>query len=143
VDLLSEFHGSRTPSHLPLDLPARCRALQVLLDERHAFTGPTAALLWGMPLPRRLELAPELHVASAHPTRAIRHRGTIGTETPATWRISTIDGVRAHAPSETWASLARRIPMHDLVAAAEFLITPRRRSPLRMSWQRWWPPATG
>jgi very-short-patch-repair endonuclease len=122
-DLRREFHGSRIPRPAGSDLATRCAALQVLLDDRHAFTGITAARLWGMPLPRRLEEASRLHVASADPTRAIRHRGVEGSKRPASWRVADRGGLRLHAPVETWASLARVLRVHDLVAVVEFLVT--------------------
>jgi very-short-patch-repair endonuclease len=77
-----------------------------------------------MPLPRRFETASELNVASSAPTRAIRHAGVIASVRPAAWSIVRLGGLRTHAAIETWASLARILEFHDLVAVAEFIVTP-------------------
>lgn len=128
-DLRRDFDGVRTPAAIPDSLRARCASLQLLLDERHAFTGITAARLWGMPLPRRLETVTDLHVATAEPGRAIRHRRTVGSECPAWWRSVLVDGLRIHRVPETWLSLGRSLSVADLVAVADFAVTPTRRRP--------------
>ncbi|HWM34387.1 MAG TPA: hypothetical protein VNR36_09145 [Pseudolysinimonas sp.] len=126
-DLRAEFHGSRVPASAGNDLRTRCFALQAVLDGRHAFTGVTAARLWGMPLPRRFEAASDLQVASVSPTRAIRHAGVTASVRPAWWEVVDLQGLRVHAPVEAWASLARVLSPPDLIAAAEYLVSPARR----------------
>jgi len=96
----------------------------------HAFfCSVTAALLFGVPLPRHLEESTVVHVgvpAAKHPPRGrgvVGHRLTVSNDDIATWC-----GLRVAAPEQVWCQLGALLSLPDLVAAGDFLI--RRRFPL-------------
>ena len=105
-------------------LAARCAALQAVLPGDAAFIGPTAALLLGFPLPRRLESDPTLVVSTSHLHRAPRHRGAVGHRRPPHWRVDELAGLRIVGHAETWLSLAAHLVPADLTAVADFLLGP-------------------
>ncbi|MCS0499516.1 hypothetical protein [Protaetiibacter mangrovi] len=93
------------------------------------FCGPTAALLWGLPLPRRLELGEPLHVGLPHGQRATRLAGTAGHHFVITAsELTMLDGMPITTPARTWCDLAPYLSLEDLVAAGDRVIW--RRAPL-------------
>jgi hypothetical protein len=123
-DLLAPFWSTRAHWTLDAHLGMRCAALQTVLPESAAFVGPTAAVIWGLPLPRRLEGDPRLHVGSAAPHRATRHQGTVGSRRPAGSALVIRDGIRVLDRVDTWASLAAHLTVPDLTAVADALLGP-------------------
>lgn len=88
----------------------------------HAFfCGPTAALHWGVPLPRRLD--PALHVGVWRPRTAPVRPGIRGHQF-STGFVRTVAsrGVRVTDPASTWASLGGLLTDDELVAAADFVL---------------------
>ncbi|MGW4930049.1 hypothetical protein ACWEOH_12915 [Agromyces sp. NPDC004153] len=132
-DLHAPFRGVRssTPSE---DLVARCRALEAVMAPGQYFSHTTAALLWGLPLPRVARADQRLHVSTTgrEPTR----RGVVGH------RITAIRDVRFHlglplaAPADAWCELAsvaiptssergptnRRLTVDELILAGDRLL---------------------
>ncbi|HEX6953484.1 MAG TPA: hypothetical protein VF156_01280 [Agromyces sp.] len=92
------------------------------MPRHHAFTGPTAAKLWGIPLTKPLDDDPRLHVVALGDARAPRGAGVAGTRTSRAIATATRRGVRLLSPAETWASLASMMPLDDLVAAGDRLL---------------------
>ena len=130
-DLAAPFSGTRVPAGLEFDLRIRCRALATQFDSRHAFAGPTAALLWGMPLPRRLEIAGALHVSTPLGVRGMRRAGVVTSERSVSSTVGIRDGLPLIDVAHCWVQLGRFLSVHDLVAAADFLVTGHRgRDPL-------------
>mgnify|MGYP003397365260 FL=1 len=96
------------------------------------FSHLTAALLWGLPLPRHTTHALDrLDVAVHAPERSSRGRGVRPHETRQSL-VSVVThpltGLRVSSPASTWASLAPMIPHpYDLVAIGDAVVrTPRR-----------------
>lgn len=117
------FHGVRSVEQ-PQDIAALCRAYAAKMRSDAAFTGVTAALLWGMPLPASID-ARTVEVATPHGTARAMGRGVRGSQVdPARVEAVTLDGVRVLSPVHTWVSLSRVLALGDLVAAADFLLTP-------------------
>jgi very-short-patch-repair endonuclease len=87
------------------------------------FCGPTAALIQGVPLPRRLEADPVLHVGVPAGSRALRVRNVrghkLGVHRTAirVWR-----GLPVTEPARTWLDLAPFLGLADLVAAGDHLL---------------------
>jgi very-short-patch-repair endonuclease len=96
----------------------------------HAFfCSVTAALLFGVPLPRHLEGSDVVHVgvlSAHHPPRGrgvVGHRLSMSRDDLRTWC-----GLRVASPDQTWCQLSAVLGLRDLVAAGDFLI--RRDRPL-------------
>ncbi|MEO6116354.1 MAG: hypothetical protein ABIP33_08225 [Pseudolysinimonas sp.] len=121
-DLRRPFHGVRVAADSDDSLALQCRALMTRFRAQDAFCGPTAARLWGMPLPPELGSAPDLHVSSLRPAAALRRQGVIGS-TRATCDPVRLAGLPVLAPFETALSLGRLIGVADLVAVLDFIIT--------------------
>ena len=120
--------GTRVPTSSPLTLATRCRALQLRLPGAH-FSGPTAALLYGAPLPLALEQSRVVHVAVQEGRRAPtgRHiRGHALRFEPTDVRF--VQGVRASTPARLWCELGAALGLADLVAVGDYLI--HHRNPL-------------
>jgi hypothetical protein len=121
-DLQSPFRGVRAPTG-ELTLEQRSRALQSkLLDFAH-FSGVTAALIRGVPLPSALERDPRLHVTVPDSKRAPVGRGVSGHAA----RLSPGDVVRWHglrisSAPRVWCELGAVLNVESLVAAGDFLI---------------------
>lgn len=119
-DLQRPFRGVRHPAVGELALEQRALALQARLPLAW-FCGSTAALLTGIPLPRRLETERSLHVAVLHPARAPRGVGIRGHSyrdaNHRPWH-----GLRVSTPEQTWLHLSAGLTMPELVAAGDYLV---------------------
>ncbi|MFC5501075.1 hypothetical protein ACFPJ4_02345 [Lysinimonas soli] len=122
-DLAAPFHGTRIRRPLETDFTLWCRALTTVLRRGDAFTGPTAARLWGIPLPIRFVTEVALHVAHAPGTRQLRRKGVVGAARVIGARTLAVEGLPVVDPVSCWIDLARSLSVGDLVAAADFLIT--------------------
>jgi hypothetical protein len=107
------------------DLERRIAAYLPLMPEGAFFTGPTAAFLWGVPLPRGIHSA--LHVGVHHPRTAPLREGIRGVQVkPHMAGVVTRNDRRVTDPASTWASLGGSLALYDLVAAADaFIRIPR------------------
>jgi hypothetical protein len=132
LDLQAPFHGTRAPAG-DLSFHDRLLSLATRFRPGDAFSGPTAAMIWGMPLPRSFEVGP-LHVATEAPWQPMRRRGVVGSRRD---RMRTVrrSGVRLLSPFETWLSLAPILPLDDLIAAGDFLVSPTLRRPALLELQ--------
>ena len=118
----SPFHGVRATSE-PRDVAAWCRAYATKMRSDAAFTGLTAARLWGIPLPLWMPDA-VLDVTTPHGTARVGGRGVAGVQHQhGSVRIVERDGLRLVDPVTTWASLATKLDLADLVAAGDHLVT--------------------
>lgn len=127
-DLRTPFRGVRETAASE-SLVERCAALATVLRPDAFFCGPTAALLWGIPLPRELADDERLHVGHPHRQRPTRLSGVVGHHfviTPA--ELTSRDGLPLTTPERTWCDLAAYLSLHDLVAAGDRVIW--RRDPL-------------
>lgn len=137
-DLQRPFHGVRAAGVDLGVLAARCAALGVLLDDRHAISHVSAAALWGAPLPQRLEAERrDIDVAALGGGR-MRRAGGNGHEAAADLPVVRSPwGFLVVNPATTWCQLAadashpspaRRIPLSDaeLVAVADAFVSGRR-----------------
>ncbi|MFT4285903.1 MAG: hypothetical protein QM598_13815 [Protaetiibacter sp.] len=128
ADLTRPFRGVRE-TILSTGVRERCAAYQTIMRSDAYFCGPTAALLWGLPLPRRLELDEPLHVGLPHGHRATRLTGTVGHHFVITSaELTVFDGMPITTPARTWCDLAPYLGLEDLVAAGDRVIW--RRDPL-------------
>jgi|GEM_PF-1500979 len=122
------FHGVRSPLDA-VDLGTRCRALRLRMRADAAFTGLTAAALWGIPLPAYVD-GSRLHVSVPHGSPRPRSRGVVGSERLPDVPIVDLGGMPVLSPVATWASLARWVGLADLIAAGDDIVGLRRGHPL-------------
>lgn len=114
------FHGIRSPlgQH---DLEMRRRAYALRMRSDAAFTGVTAAAIWGLPLPASVGLE-RLHVSVPHGSPRPRSRGVVGSERSPAAAIVDVGGLHVLTPAETWASLAAQLRIGDLIAIGDHLV---------------------
>lgn len=130
--LLRPFHGIRLHRSPPRDdanpfeaareaAIERIKALAPVLSEHAFFSGPSAALLWGLPLPGAAEETP--HVGVRYPHTAPRRRGVRGRRfRPHLVSTTTVMELPVTDPATTWASLGAQLSRDDLVAVADALL---------------------
>lgn len=104
--------------------PDLARAYAMRMPPTQFFSHVTAALLTGMPLPRRLENDPTLHVAVRLGGQRAVGRGVVGhTLAPTRIRVVERDGLAMTDPATTFALLGEVLSVDDLIAVGDFLIT--------------------
>ncbi|WP_049829403.1 endonuclease domain-containing protein [Arthrobacter sp. RIT-PI-e] len=82
----------------------------------------TAAVLWGMPLPRRLHDAP-LHLTRPVGGSRPRRKGVVGHLADLPYGATvTVYGVPLTTPARTWCDLATQLTTPELVAAGDALL---------------------
>lgn len=121
ADLTSAFHGARVIGN------DRRRALLPLLDVDDCFCGPTAAQLWGLPLPLRCTNDPHLHV-SLLGNRRMRRPGVVSSRR-STGEPASLDGLPVLGPIATWMSLGGILSTPDLTAALDRVISGTLKAP--------------
>lgn len=122
-DLEIPVRGVRLPRTEAASLAARCRALQLHLTHwQLAFSHATAAALWGLPLPRRVESAKLLHVTVWGGVYPPRVRNVVGHRTgdpPQTRRHS---GLPLVAAPDVWCQLSTVLSELELIQAGDRLL---------------------
>lgn len=87
------------------------------------FNSITAASLHGIPLPRHLEEANEIHVAVPLPARATQTRNVVGHAVTLMGDDMVMrNGMRVASVCRTWCELAAVLDLFDLVAAGDYII---------------------
>ena len=133
-DLRAHFSGSRNvaPSDAPADFYVRarqelllmCRAYATVAPEGFAFSHVTAARLYRMPLPARLERLDQLDIS--YLDFHVRRTGVIGHRVKDVI-VRYIDGLPVVAPELAWIQLAPLLGVDQLVIAGDHLV--RRKLP--------------
>ncbi|HET6968288.1 MAG TPA: hypothetical protein VFI44_08430, partial [Ornithinibacter sp.] len=128
-DLVHPTHGAHAVE-APSTLVERAAAFQVAMPQRRAFSHLTAAVLWGLPLPRALEGAASgtaalLHVIAPTGDGQAKRPGVVGHR-GLEWRaVATPEGtgLRVVDAADTWCDLGelRRgvLTVNDLVVAGD------------------------
>lgn len=99
-DLHRPFHGVRSGGPITTPLLA-ANAFQPRLAADEVSSHVTAALLWGIPLPRHLEDDDTVHVTSAGRSRARRSEGVRGHRSRLTLQRSLRSGLPVTGPVRT------------------------------------------
>lgn len=126
TDLIRVTRGVKSTDE-PETLADRCTAFALALPDDVVFSHLTAALLWGLPLPRWAKDVLDLDVmrTSSHPPverRGCRgHRGLEGRST------RTVAGIRVTSLIDTWIDLAeisqpRALTVDDLTVVADEIL---------------------
>ena len=127
-------HGLRLTAGGQPSLADVARALQ-RTNPGTAATHATAARLWGMWLPRQWERGP-IHLARTRAEGgAPRRSGVVGHELHPQDPVLVRSGVRITTPAATWAALAQLgLPLADVVAAGDRVVTGLSASPSAKCW---------
>lgn len=117
ADLERPHHGVRTttPASTPL---AAARAYAPLLRPGDRFSGPTAAALWGAPLPD--DTFP-LHVTAGLGLTRPRRPGVVGHRCQDAARAER-HGLPVSTPADTFLECAAVLSLADLVAVGDHLV---------------------
>ncbi|WP_291049345.1 hypothetical protein [Herbiconiux sp.] len=128
ADLQRPYFGVRRWGCDDGDVLERCRAYAPLLRAGDVFSHATAALLWGAPLPMRLEADATLHVMAIDGATRPRSAGVSGhTAGDRAIRVRSRHSLPVVDPVSAWLQLAPLIGLDDLVAMGDYLVlTPRR-----------------
>lgn len=123
-DLAVPFRGARLPAGVDR-LRDRCLALQSVSNAKSYVSHSTAAMLYGVPLPWRLERDARIHLSVARGTRAPQRPGVVGhSSAPGPENEPWIDsrGLRLSRASRLWLELAGQLDLVDLVIAGDYLL---------------------
>ncbi len=124
-DLAAPFRGARS-TNPPASTEDLCAAARRVVRDDAFICGPTAAILWGIPLPGRLAEAPDIHIGHPHRVRPTRLRGTIGHHYVITAsELTRIDDLAITTPERTWCDLAAVLTVEELVAAGDRILWSR------------------
>jgi hypothetical protein len=133
-DLTSPFWGVRSTPEDAESVPGRSRAYLSRAAPGHFISHSSAAVIWGIPLPSRLELDERLHVAVSTEQRAPRGQGVIGHRLRlGPDDVTTHEGIRLTSLSRTWCDLASILREEELVAAGDNALWNRRPEATRVS----------
>jgi hypothetical protein len=110
-----------------MDVESRCRAYLPVMHPRALFSHATAAQLYGLPLPARLDSS-TLHVTTIHPLRAPKGRGITGHAVVREPQRLQRLGLPVPSPVEVWTQLAETLSTDELVLVGDAVT--RRKGPL-------------
>ena len=119
ADLVRPYCGVRTTS-APTTLRDRCLAYATRMSDEHWFSHSTAAQLWGLPLPTRIERDARLHVSSAR--REPETVGVVGHRSGHRPEVRRHLGLPVLAPADSWCQLGAVLTLDELVAAGDRLL---------------------
>lgn len=123
-DLERPFHGVRRHAASVATVRDLAEAYARRMPHRQVFSHSTAARLWGVPLPAHLERGTRLHVSVPPGSATPAARGTTGHVVHfGRLGIRVLGGLRVVDPASAWCQLGSSLPVDDLVAAADFLLT--------------------
>lgn len=115
-------HDLRLPLTDALDERERLAALATLLPDDAAWSGATAAWLWGAPLdlPRRAHVALTPRPVLPRRPEFVVHERRLQAED-----VTDLDGLRVTSPAQTFLDLAAVLPPDRLLAVGDALCRPR------------------
>ena len=106
------------------NLTDRCRAFLPRMPAGAFFSHATAARLYGMPLPAKLEADPLIHVTVVDPARTLRIAGVSGHRVANPPGLRSVAGIPVLEPILAWCQLSSVLELNDLVAAGDHLLRP-------------------
>lgn len=110
-----------------VDLLALCAAYRQRMRPNQFFSHATAALIFGIPLPRPVGSSGSvIHVSVLAPNRSVRARGVLGHQlAPRQTKLGTFHGFPLTSPATTWCLLASSLSLADLVAVGDYIVAGR------------------
>ncbi|PZF57740.1 hypothetical protein DEJ23_06260 [Curtobacterium sp. MCSS17_008] len=125
-DLVRPTRSLRWHRHRPLTGIDRIRAFRPVLGPGQFISHLSAAVLWGLPLPRGHPGDDPVHVTSVRPAAQMRRAGVVGhrtTEDRA--RVVTRWGMPTSAPATTWVECGAVLGLDDLVVLGDAVLASR------------------
>lgn len=122
-DLVTPFKGVRMSSAIPYGPRELAAAFALRRPAGHVISHTTALLLWGAPLPRRVEEQARLHVSAFDGVTPRAVRTTGHTLDASRTGVSALNAVPLTDPASSWVLSAPLLDLDDLVAAGDFLVT--------------------
>jgi len=133
-DLARPFWGVRSSPEDSETTLGRATAYLSRAAPGHFVSHSSAAAIWGIPLPRRLQQDTRLHVSVSTEQRAPHGVGIIGHRLQVTPPdITVLGAVRLTSLARTWCDLATLLHEEELVAAGDNVLWHRRPSSTRVS----------
>ncbi len=127
-DLRVPYRGVRVSSSAGIDLSDRIAAYAIHMAADEYFSHTTAAMLYGIPLPRTIESAARIHVSVQFPAHPPQVRGIVGHRLSVPIAPRSRKGLRMVSPARAWTQLAAMLDHDDLVIAGDYLV--KRKAPL-------------
>lgn len=121
-DLESPFWAVRAPSGSTSSLISLCRAYRTRAGEDEFFSHVTAARLWRLPLPRRLQRRQTIDSAVFAPSFPPQAEGVIGHRISRAVPLRTVAGLPVAPPIETWIELGADLSGDDLILATDGML---------------------
>lgn len=115
------WHRQRPPTGID-----RIRAFRPVLGSEQFISHLSAAVLWGLPLPRDHPGDDPVHVTSIRPSAQMRREGVVGhrtTEDAAV--VLTRWGMPTSAPAATWVECGSLLGLDDLVVLGDAVVSSR------------------
>lgn len=126
-DLVAPYPGVRVAGPTPDSAAKLVAAYQPRLRATDVVSHVSAAHLWGMPLPQRLSLPISIDISATAPGRAPEARGVRGRQLAlADDEVRQIGGIGVTSPALTWCLLGSILSIEDLIAVADYIVTPTR-----------------
>ncbi|WIB00713.1 DUF559 domain-containing protein [Curtobacterium sp. MCBA15_012] len=115
------WHRSRPPTGVD-----RIRAFRPVLQPGQFVSHVSAAVLWGLPLPRAHPGDDPVHVTSVLPAAQMRRHGVRGHRTAAAHAVVRQRwGMPVSSPATTWVECGALLGLDDLVALGDAVVTSR------------------
>lgn len=106
-----------------------CAAYTHRMAPNQHFSHATAAMLYGLPIPLKMQSTATLHVTTVTSGVPPRVKGIVGHQVEAELaRMTVLGGLRLASPTEVWCQLAAVLSLDDLIAVGDALV--RRQHPL-------------
>ncbi|HEY0260790.1 MAG TPA: hypothetical protein VGC18_13175 [Lacisediminihabitans sp.] len=121
-DLRAPFRGIR----MPAGTASMLDALRARMGPGEFVSHVTAARVYGIPLPARLERSAELHVSVLAPAFAPRVRGVHGHRLSSPVVVGDYRGLPIVSAADAWCQLAGFLTEPELVVAGDHLVRRKR-----------------
>lgn len=129
ADLEHPFRGVHAAPGSTTTIESRIVAYSLRMSPEQFFSGVTAAIILGLPLPLGLARSQLLHVCTDEPAARHGSSGVIGHHVRAgSIAVVEVRGLRVTSPVDTWCRLASVLDLDDLIKVGDALV--RRKKPL-------------
>ncbi|CAN5121587.1 DUF559 domain-containing protein [soil metagenome] len=113
-------------AELPEGFETRLAAYRPFMTDDRCFSHVTAAQLYGIPLPRELQEATNIHVSVPFPAFPPRMKGLTGHRLYTSYRAHEYRGFRVIRPDVSWCQLASVLSLDELIVAGDYLVQRKR-----------------